>query len=78
MKAAEIREAAEKRLFVGKKIKVFNFAKDKNGAVALKAKRTGAVTGMYTHIFTAVMSGGYKESFRYSQLFEKEGEMVKT
>ena len=78
MKAGEIKAAAEKELFVGKKIKVFNFAKDKNGAVVLKAKRTGTVTGMYPHIFTAVMSGGYTESFRYSQLFEKEGEMVKT
>lgn len=31
MKIEQIREAAEKRLFVGKKIKVIEFGKDRNG-----------------------------------------------
>lgn len=78
MKAGEIKAAAEKKLFVGKKIKVFNFAKDKNGAVVLRKTRTGTVTGIYPYIFTAIFKGGYTESFRYNQLFEKSGEVVKT
>lgn len=77
MKIEQIREAAEKKLFVGKKIKVIEFGKDSHGANVLRKRRTGTVTGLYPHIFTVVMSGGYTESFRYSQFFESDGEVVR-
>lgn len=77
MKIEQIREAAENKLFVGKKIKVIEFGKDSHGANVLRKRRTGTVTGLYPHIFTVVMSGGYTESFRYSQFFESDGEVVR-
>jgi len=61
MKIEQIREAAEKKLFVGKKIKVIEFGKDSHGANVLRKRRTG----------------GYTESFRYSQFFESDGEVVR-
>lgn len=76
MKIEQIREEAEKKLFVGKKIKVIEFGKDSHGANVLR-KRTGTVTGLYPFIFTALFAGGYTESFRYSQFFENDGEVVR-
>jgi hypothetical protein len=38
---------------------------------------TGPVTGLYPFIFTAMFAGGYTESFRYSQFFESDGEVVR-
>ena len=76
MKIEQIREAAEKKLFVGKKIKVIEFGKDSHGANVLR-KRRGTVTGLYPFIFTAIFAGGYTESFRYSQFFESDGEVVR-
>ena len=75
MKNEQIREAAEKKLFVGKKIKVIEFGKDRRGANVLRKRRTG--TGLYPFIFTAIFAGGYTESFRYSQFFESDGEVVR-
>lgn len=79
MKIEQIREAAEKKLFVGKKIKVIEFGKDSHGANVLRKRRTGTVTvtGLYPFIFTAIFAGGYTESFRYSQFFESDGEVVR-
>ena len=77
MKIEQIRESAEKKLFVGKKIKVIEFGKDSHGANVLRKRRTGTVTGLYPFIFTAIFAGGYTESFRYSQFFERDGEVVR-
>lgn len=55
MKIEQIREAAEKKLFVGKKIKVIEFGKDSHGANVLRKRRTGTVTGLYPFIFTAIL-----------------------
>lgn len=77
MKIEQIREAAENKLFIGKKIKVLEFGKDRHGANVLRKRRTGTVTGLYPFVFTAMFAGGYTESFRYSQFFESEGEVVR-
>lgn len=77
MKIEQIREAAENKLFVGKKVKVIEFGKDSHGANVLRKRRTGTVTGLYPFIFTAIFAGGYTESFRYSQFFESDGEVVR-
>ena len=71
MKIEQIRETAQKKLFVGKKVKVLEFGKDR------RKRRTGTVTGLYPFIFTAIFVGGYTESFRYSQFFESDGEVVR-
>lgn len=75
MKIEQIRETAQKKLFVGKKVKVLEFGKDRHGANVLRKRRT--VTGLYPFIFTAIFAGGYTESFRYSQFFESDGEVVR-
>lgn len=77
MKIEQIRETVQKKLFVGKKIKVIEFGKDRHRANVLRKRRTGTVTGMYPFVFTATFAGGYTESFRYSQFFESEGEVVR-
>lgn len=77
MKIKQIRETAQKKLFVGKKVKVLEFGKDRHGANVLRKRRTGTVTGLYPFIFTAIFAGGYTESFRYSQFFESDGEVVR-
>ncbi len=77
MKIEQIRETAQKKLFVGKKVKVLEFGKDRHGANVLRKRRTGTVTGLYPFIFTAMFAGGYTESFRYSQFFESDGEVVR-
>lgn len=77
MKIEQIRETAQKKLFVGKKVKVLEFGEDRHGANVLRKRRTGTVTGLYPHIFTAIFNGGYTESFRYSQFFESDGEVVR-
>ena len=51
MKIEQIREAAQKKLFVGKKVKVLEFGKDRHGANVLRKRRTGTVTGLYPFIF---------------------------
>lgn len=55
MKIEQIRETAQKKLFVGKKVKVLEFGKDRHGANVLRKRRTGTVTGLYPHIFTAIL-----------------------
>lgn len=47
MKIEQIRETAQKKLFVGKKVKVLEFGKDRHGANVLRKRRTGTVTGLY-------------------------------
>lgn len=72
-----MKQELEGKLYIGKTVKVERWATQSAGySYTFKGSRKGVVVALYPHIFT-VRFGGYLESFRYSQCFEKNNERVR-
>ena len=77
MKIEQIRETAQKKLFVGKKVKVLEFGKDRHGANVLRKRRTGTITGLYPNIFTAENAEGCTKNIPNRHFLERHREVVR-
>ena len=73
----EMKAILADKLYVGKKIRFekWTTTHNKSGEAYERESRRGTVEGLYKHIFT-VRFGQRLEAFRYSQIFEKDGERV--
>ena len=71
-----MKQELEGKLYIGKAVKVERYAIRKDYSYEYRGTRKGIVVALYPHIFT-VRFGGYLESFRYSQCFEKNNERVR-
>lgn len=64
-------EVGSKKLIPGKTVRVRSYAKRRDGRLCLRSQRKGTITELYKYFFV-VDIGGFRECFRYNQMFGTE------